>query len=153
MLSKRKIMKTAYGIVIVVVLVVGLSSVLLAQGKKPVEVRKVSPEDNTVLEEWERITVDHDVLGVSASRLKQAKWNWQITVSAAEFAKTPPLEPRLQEGILSALKKVKGVKSVAHEDREVWLVQGESSGEDLVRACSAVVDDLADDIRKSLKSR
>jgi hypothetical protein len=145
-------MKTIYWIALIAVSLVGLTTVLLAQSKKPIEVRKITPEDSSVLEEWERVTSDQDVLGVSAARSRRAKWNWQVTVSAAEFARKAPLEARLQEGILSALKKVKGVKSVAHEDREVWAVEGEPSGEDLVRACAAVVDELADDLRKHLKS-
>src|ERR1043165_3519702 len=109
-------MKPTYWIVGIAILLAGLSTVLLAQSKKPIEVRKVVPEDSTVLEERERVTNDHDVLGVSAARSRRAKWNWQVTVSAGEFARKAPLEARLQEGILSALKKVNGVKSVAHED-------------------------------------
>lgn len=145
-------MKTTYWIVVIAVSIAVLTTVLLAQRKKSIEVRKITPEDSTVLEEWERVTNDPDVLGVSAVRSKRAKWNWQVTVSAAEFARKAPLEARLQEGILSALKKVKGVKAVAHEDTEVWVVDGEASGEDLVRAGAAVVDELAGDLRKHLQS-
>lgn len=145
-------MKTAYWLALTSALLIGASTLLLAQTKKLVEVRKVVPADSTVLEEWQRVTDDPDLRGVNAARSKQAKWNWRVTVNAAEFARKAPWEERLQNGLLAALKRVKGVRSVAHEDREVWLVEGETSGEDLIRACSAVVDDLAGELRKQLKS-
>jgi hypothetical protein len=145
-------MKTICWILLIAVSILGLRMGLFAQSKKPIEVRKITPEDSSIVEEWERVTSDRDVLGVSAARSKRAKWNWQVTVNAAEFARKAPLEARLHEGILSALKKVKGVKAVVHEDREVWALEGEASGEELVRACAVVVDELADDLRKHLKS-
>ena len=146
-------MKTTYWIVIIVVVLAVLATALFGKEKKPsIEVRKITPEDSGVLEEWDRVTSDEDVLGVSAARLKRAKWNWQISISAAEFVRKDPLASRLQNAVMSALKKVKGVKSVVREDTEVWLVEGEASGEELVRACSGAVDELDADIRSYLKS-
>jgi len=133
-------MKTTYWIVIIVVVLAVLATALFGKEKKPsIEVRKITPEDS-------------GVLGVSAARLKRAKWNWQISISAAEFVRKDPLASRLQNAVMSALKKVKGVKSVVREDTEVWLVEGEASGEELVRACSGAVDELDADIRSYLKS-
>jgi hypothetical protein len=36
---------------------------------------------------------------------------------------------------------------IAEEDREVWVVQGSASGEELVRAAARAVDGLADRLR------
>jgi hypothetical protein len=40
-----------------------------------------------------------------------------------------------------------------HEDREVWKLQGEPTGEELVRACALALDRLAPELRKQLKSQ
>ena len=147
-------MKAISGITILAAaLILVFSSALLGQEKKTaIEVRKVASKDISAAEEWERVTTEVDVLGVSAVRGKQPNGSWRITVNAAEFVRKDPLESRLQNAIESALKKVNGVKRVAHEDREVWLVQGEASGDELVRSCSAAVNGLAEEIRKLLKS-
>jgi hypothetical protein len=139
-------------IAVVLVVAIAIAVPLLAKDKPAaVEVRKITPEDSEVAEEWERVTAEPDVLGVNAARLTRAKWNWQIFINAAEFVRRDPLASRLDADITLALKKVKGVSAVAREDTEIWLVQGEAGGEDLVRACSQALDKMAPDIRKYIE--
>ncbi|RXK56672.1 hypothetical protein ESB00_12620 [Oleiharenicola lentus] len=146
-------MKAMFWIVVVLVVVAAIAVPLLAKDKPaPVEVRKITPEDSEVAEEWERVTAEPDVLGVNAARLKAAKWNWQIFINAAEFVRRDPLASCLDADITAALKKVKGVSAVSHDDREVWVVQAEAGGEDLVRACAGALDALAPEIRKQLEN-
>ena len=130
-----------------------LSSSLLGQEKKPaIEIRKIVPADSAIHEEWERVTAEVEILGVDAARVEQAGWNWQVFIYVAEFVRKDPLASRLQDRITSALKRVKGVKAVAREDTEVWLVRGQASGEELVRSCSIELDQLAPDLRKYLET-
>lgn len=146
-------MKAVLWIALVLIVAAVIAVPLLAKDKTSgVEVRKITPEDSEIAEEWERVTNETDVLGVNAARLKGGKWNWQIFINAAEFVRRDPLYSRLDTDITAALKKVKGVIAVAHDDREVWLVQAEASGEDLVRACSEALDKLAPDIRKQIEN-
>jgi hypothetical protein len=135
-------------------LVFGAVIVLAARaaGKTEIKVRKVEPADSGVLEQWERVTDEEEIFGVSASRTAQPKWKWQVFVAAAEFVREEPLESTLVERITSALKKVEGVKAVAHEDREVWIIEGDPSGEALVRAASTALDSLAPQLRKHMES-
>lgn len=146
-------MKTVIWIAVVLVIAAALAVPLLAKDKtSALEVRKITPEDSEVAEEWERVTSEPDVLGVNAARLKRAKWNWQIFINAAEFVRRDPLASRLDADITVALKKVKGVSAVAREDTEIWLVQGEAGGEDLIRASARALDALAPEIRKQLEN-
>lgn len=144
-------MKPVYWIVLVVVVASLLVLPLFGKNKpSTVEVRQITPEDSSVLEEWIRVTNDEDILGVSAVRLDRAKWNWQLSVAAAEFVRREPLASRLDRDLTAALKKVKGVTGVAREDTEVWLVHGNPKGDDLVRACAQVLELLAPEIRQQL---
>ena len=131
---------------------IGSTSLFGEEKKLTIEIKKVTPEDSDILEEWVRVTSEEDLLGVDAARLKQAKWNWQVSISVAEFVRKEPLASALEDKITSALKGVKGVKMVAREDREVWLVQGEVGGEELVWNCSIALEKMAPELRKYMKS-
>lgn len=92
-------------------------------------------------EEWVRRTDDLDLRGVLASRYSADSWG--VGVHVAEFVREEPLESELRTGVDAALRAVPGVRTVDEEDREVWFVTGDASGEALVRAVSEVVDRLA----------
>lgn len=66
----------------------------------------------------------------------------QVSVSAAEFVRDEPLESRLRAAVMSAITSVEGVDSAEEEDREVWRVEGDASGEALTRAVGSVVDGM-----------
>jgi hypothetical protein len=100
------------------------------------------------VKEWRRVTDDPDVLGVSASRDDvNVVGGWQVWVNAMEFVRDEPLEGELRRRIAGALRSAAGVDTAEELDREVWVVTGAPSGEALVLAVGAVVDDLADRIR------
>jgi hypothetical protein len=121
-----------------------------AREKKPVEVRKITTRENEATEAWEHVTDEPDIFGVSAAKRDRPIWQWQVGVAVAEFVRQEPLEGRLDRAITTALGKVKGATAVAREDREVWVVQGKVSGDDLVRACAAALDQLEPEIRQHL---
>lgn len=109
---------------------------------------RVEPLDSGVAEEWVRLTEEQDVRGVSATRLKDAEeWAWQLTVWAMEFVREQPLETELRDAVESAIAAVSGVREVESEDREVWVVDGEFSGDALVDAVAVTIDRFADRIR------
>ena len=70
-----------------------------------------------------------------------------VTVWAMEFVREPPLEDLLRAEIATAIAAVPGVATFHEEDREVWLVRGDASAEDLRTATTTVVDRHADAIR------
>lgn len=53
--------------------------------------------------------------------------------------------------MLAALGAVDGVIAVMHHDHGTWIVEGEPSGADLVRAAGTVVDELAEDLERWLR--
>jgi hypothetical protein len=108
--------------------------------------------DSEILEEWRRVTEDTDILGVSASKSADPKWKWRVSIAVAEFVRKEPLESRLVDRITESLKKVKGAKAVAHEDREVWLIEGDVDGKALVCSASSALDSLAPQLRKHMES-
>jgi hypothetical protein len=109
-----------------------------------VEVRHVVIDDAD--EAWERVTDEPDTRGVEAVGLGEMI-GWQVIVAVMEFVREEPLEGELRRRIAAALRSVDGVESAGEEDREVWFVTGTPSGQALVRAAAAVVDDLADRTR------
>ena len=110
------------------------------------EFRRVPPSelDERCDESWERLTDEPDILGVSASRIIGGKFPyWSVEVAVAEFLRTDPLERELRQQMAAALGSVDGAENVWEDDREVWGVTGNASGEALVRGAASVVDSLA----------
>lgn len=101
--------------------------------------------------EWVRETDDDDVRGVGAlQREVDGRWNWQVEVWVAEYLREEPLEGEMRSAVDSAIRSVEGVLEVAEEDREVWIVSGDPSGEELVRAVGEAVDQIAPAVRSHL---
>jgi hypothetical protein len=71
---------------------------------------------------------------------------WSVSLAAAEFVRTEPLESRMREAVAAAIEAVPGVTEAWEEDREVWSVDGDPSGEALLRAVAVALEPLADDI-------
>ncbi len=139
-----------------IIVLLGIALLLVskarASGADGIVVRQIEPLDSELLEEWERVTDDEDVLGVSAAKTNRPKWTWQVFIAVAEFVREEPLESTLVDRVTSVLGQVEGVKSVVREDREVWAIEGDAGGEGLVRAASTAVDSLAPRLREHMGS-
>ena len=117
------------------------------------EIRRVPAAelDEASDEGWERSVDDQDLRGVSAYRITLGEpVYWSVGVAVAEFLREDPLESELRQQMAAALGAVPGVDFVAEEDRELWYVTGDPSGESLIRAAAQVVDHLADRARAYL---
>jgi len=113
-----------------------------------VEVRPTPKEEFDGDEGWSRVTDERELRGVEVVRDDQfGDWPWIVTIWVADFIRTDPLERELFHGIETALLGVPDVTKVAHDDRTTWIVAGTPSGEALVRAASAVVDDVVERAR------
>lgn len=106
-----------------------------------IKIQQVEPEDDEIREEWIRVT-ESDVLSVDAT-LTSGDWPWQVAIPAMEFIRVEPLESELVAAVSAALAAVPGVTGAHHEDREVWIVTGDSDGPSLVLAAGAVLDRFA----------
>ena len=144
-------MKPPFQILAIAGLFLALSIRLSGESNKSaIEVRRITPADSEISEEWVRVTTEEDILGIDATRSKRGLWKWNISIYAAEFVREDALANRLDKAVTSAIRSVLGVKLVAHEDREVWILQGDPKGDDLVRACAVAIDQLAPEIRKQI---
>lgn len=104
------------------------------------------------VQEWVRETDDDDVRGVGALQLAdEGRWTWQVGVSVAEFLREEPLESEMRAAVDQAIRAVAGVTEVAEEDREVWILSGDPSGEELVRSVGEAVDRLAPRARRHIE--
>jgi hypothetical protein len=108
--------------------------------------------DDELAEGWLRWPEDDsDVRGVGADRWLDAdNWPWRVSVAAMEFVREEALEGELRQAMGAALKGVPGVTAVAKVDREVWVVDGDPSGEALVKAAAEVIDRFTDRIRSHM---
>jgi hypothetical protein len=117
------------------------------------EIRRVPNDhvDEEFEQAWIRRTDEPDVRSVSAQefsiRHNSPNGGWQVMVAAMEFVRGGETEAELRRGIISALRAIPEVTNVYEEDREVWGVDGNPSGHELVAAAAAVVDQFADRIR------
>lgn len=108
----------------------------------------MEPHDSSIVEEWERDTSEPDIRGIGVTRdADGTDWPWHLSVSVAEFVREEPLEGELRRRMDAALRAVPGVSDVAEEDREVWIIRGDVSGEAIAVAAAQVVDEMADRIR------
>jgi len=114
-----------------------------------IQIERVQPQDEEIREEWARVTNEKDILGVCVARMSSEDWPWHVSIYVAEFIRTEPLQSELFDSITAALTNVAGVTRVVHEDREVWVLQGEPAGEKLIHACSAALETLAPSLRKA----
>ena len=117
-----------------------------------IEIKQVESQDEQILEEWVRVTEERDILGVCATRIASDDWPWCVSIYVAEFVREEPLQSQLFGSITTALNNVPGVKRAVQEDRERWVLQGQPSGENLVRASSLALDTLAGSLRKTYSS-
>lgn len=100
-------------------------------------------------EEWV-YGADDDVRMVDVLRSEDG--DIQVTVGAAEFVREEPLESRLRTAVLNAILSVEGVESADEEDREVWVVEGDASGEELTRAVGTAIDSMYDELVAHVES-
>lgn len=108
-----------------------------------IEVRQV---DHGV---FERITEDEDVHGVSAEMLDEEEWT--VTVNAAEMVRGELLESSFFRAVSDGLNGVAGVIAAEQHDREVWMIDGQPSGIDLIEAIARVTDRFGDQILEELE--
>lgn len=107
--------------------------------------------DEELEEEWIRDTDEPEVRNVGATKLSDHEW--QVGIWAAEFVREEPLESTMRTRIAEKLRSVPGVTDVSEGDREVWDVQGFTTGADLTRAAADAIDGLADEIRSHIRGR
>lgn len=113
---------------------------------------QVPDDDVDGLQEWVRETDDDDLRGVGALQMAaHGRWTWQVFVSVAEFLREEPLEGEMRAAVDHAIRSVPGVTEVAEEDREVWILSGDPSGEELVRSVGEAIDRLAPRAREHLE--
>lgn len=112
-----------------------------------------SERDEEALEEWERPSAEPQITGVYATKVSLTGWSWQVSFAVLEFVGDDALESELTTAIVDALSAVVGVGEVAREDREVFVVKGTPSGQDLLEAASRVVDRMSDRLREHFDTK
>jgi hypothetical protein len=103
-------------------------------------VRVLPPTDDEMREQWSRAGAEPELTSVEAVLLPEHPW--QIVVAMAEFAREEPLDSRLSQAVIRAMRAVPGVSRVEREDTEVWLAWGTPAGDELLRAVAGAVDAL-----------
>lgn len=123
----------------------------IASNSITVEINQTAPDDERHLEQWVSNFPDMDILGVAAYKFDESESPWGIYVYAAEFIREDPLESKLHKGITDALEKLPGVTKAFQEDREVWIITGNATGHDLMKACLMKLLELYPELKKSIR--
>lgn len=114
-------------------------------------VERVRDDQVDGVAEWVRRTDDDDVRGVDVLQVELGgRWSWQVFVNVAELLREDPLESEMRAAVAAALRSVAGVTEVAEEDRELWVLSGDPSGEAIAVAVGEVVDALASRAREDI---
>lgn len=137
-------------VIVVVVAITFFVASTCSIASTSIEVKRIDPMDDAIIEEWTRVIKNEDILGVSAS--KYADGDWHVFINVAEFIREEPLESKLHQRITDSLAGIDGVVEVIHEDREVWLVRGDVTGEALVRSSSAALNELHEELATTVDS-
>ncbi len=119
----------------------------MQENTKKVDLEKFE-EDGEVT--WFHRTEEGDILGVSASQEIGDEY-WYVFVSFAEFVREEPLESKFRKLIAKSLSEVNGVSSVEEEDREVWLVEGDPDGKELVTVCVEALKSIYPELKTFMK--
>jgi hypothetical protein len=98
---------------------------------------------------WQRLTDEPDIRDVEA-RTESEVDGWVVEVPAQEFFGQDPLGVELRHRLEAPSRTAHGVINVAEYDHESWLARGNPSGQALVQAAAAVLDDLADRLRAGM---
>jgi hypothetical protein len=106
------------------------------------DVVQVEPDYEGIAEEWERLTDEPDIRGVSAAKRDRID-GWVVDVYVQQvYPEDDPLGAELRQLIQGALRSVDGVVDVHKRDSDSWRVTGAPSVEALTRAAARVVDDM-----------
>jgi hypothetical protein len=122
-----------------------------------IEVARVDPpEDDPARETWFREGLepgDRHLRGAGAVREAPGSPYWLAWAFMAEEISGGPLLSEVYSAVQDALEAVPGVaKAVADfDDQGLWVVWGTPSGEHLVSAMAAAVDELAPRVRQILE--
>jgi hypothetical protein len=117
------------------------------------EIKRVDSSSEEVVEYWIRDIanpLDRSRFGVDASK-STGRWPWKVDVWAMSGIRDIPLEKELRRAIMKTLRGVPGVLGAQEGDREFWIVRGDPSGDALVAAVAAVVDEYAAELRAYLR--
>ena len=115
-------------------------------------VEQQDPKDIETLELWRRVgkKLNHSFQGVAATRSDSAEFSWGLTVSAGEFFRDGEIADQFSNDIHASLCRVPGVRTVGREDHEQWAIDGDCSGEALVKAASLANDRVLSKYEKKL---
>lgn len=103
--------------------------------------------DEELLEAWKRgcAGIEPSAQTVGASRWDWPEFAWSVSIALGEFVTDPADSEALHQVIVEALMAVPGVKEVGREDKEVWTVDGDPSGPDIVKAGAVAIDRFLQD--------
>jgi len=117
------------------------------------EVQHIPPDGFGGNERWQRLTDEPDIRGIEVIRsMTRGPWQWSVIVGVMEFIREDPLEAEIRQAMAAELRAARGVARVSEEDREIWVVDGSPSGEELTRAAAKVVDRFAERTREHYES-
>jgi hypothetical protein len=107
-----------------------------------INVEKIEPADEEILEEWARILHKNHMQfhSVDAIRVADKAFPFYLSFGAGEFIREMPFVEALNEAIYDAIMSVSGVETAFHEDTETYVITGTPNGEALVYEVAKAID-------------
>jgi len=119
-----------------------------------ISVKKFDNSDKEILEEWGRIDEldDKDLQNINAIKSDHPQYPWSMSFGATDWIREEPYIGILCERLNEALVALPGISWAVQEDRDYWVLEGEASGDELVRAGAVAVDKFLSEYRDQMLS-
>lgn len=102
--------------------------------------------EDALAELWVRRAGGPGLRDVEAARI-EVLGGWLVWYTTDDISRLGAPEEVFLQRLAGALRSVAGVTGVTPHERRTWLVTGTPSGETLIRAAAAVVDEAAREAR------
>lgn len=105
-----------------------------------IRIEQLDPDDDEIEEVWSHTAAGQPLLRVTAQKWKEmGRFRWQVCAQLPALVQDPLLSEQLGLRLYDALKNTRHVVAVGREDVDVWVVDGEPHGGELVANAGAAL--------------
>lgn len=117
-----------------------------------IRIEQLDPDDDEIEESWSHTSAAQPLVRVTAQKWKEGdRFRWQVCAYLPTLVHDPVWSEQLGRRLYDALRNTRDVVDVGREDVEVWVVDGEPQGRELVANAGAALASCIPAIVPTLK--